>query len=191
VPDDMRGVGGRLLVATPPLVDPNFDRTVVFVIHHDARGALGLVLDRVDPVAGTDPNGWLEHTSAPRRVFVGGPVNPDGFIGLARCTDDIDDATWSRFDAPDHLGVLGTIDLAVDPVTSNPPVDALRIYRGHAGWGPGQLEGELDGGAWIVVDAHRDDLFTTDPTTMWRDVLRRQPGRLAWLADAPDDLSLN
>ena len=62
------------------------------------------------------------------------------------------------------------------------------MFRGYSGWGPGQLEGEIEAGAWLVLDPDPNDLFTGEPDELWRSVLRRQPGRLAWLADAPDDL---
>ena len=65
------------------------------------------------------------------------------------------------------------------------------MFRGYAGWGPGQLEGEIEAGAWLVLDPEPTDLFTDEPDELWRAVLRRQPGRLAWLADAPDDLDAN
>ena len=72
-----------------------------------------------------------------------------------------------------------------------PSISALRVFRGYAGWGPGQLEGEIEAGAWLVLDPEPTDLFTHEPDELWRTVLRRQPGRLAWLADAPDDLDAN
>ena len=65
----------------------------------------------------------------------------------------------------------------------------VRVFRGYAGWGPGQLEGEIEAGAWLVLDSEPGDVFSDDPDELWRTVLRRQPGRLAWLADAPDDLA--
>ena len=72
-----------------------------------------------------------------------------------------------------------------------PSISALRVFRGYAGWGPGQLEGEIEAGAWLVLDPEPTDLFTHEPDELWRVVLRRQPGRLAWLATAPDDLEAN
>ncbi|MGZ4769395.1 MAG: YqgE/AlgH family protein, partial [Ilumatobacteraceae bacterium] len=63
--------------------------------------------------------------------------------------------------------------------------------RGYAGWSSGQLDGELLAGAWMVFGAQRNDVFSESPEELWRDVLRRQPGRVAWVANAPDDLSMN
>ncbi len=106
-------------------------------------------------------------------------------IALASA-DEVDEDSWSEL----REGV-GTVDLSLDPDEVAAAVRRLRIFRGYAGWAPAQLESELDVGAWMVLDADADDLFTPNPERLWRDVLRRQGGRLAWVADAPDDLSNN
>ena len=99
------------------------------------------------------------------------------------------------FEATDELspvvGRVASADLTVDPALVVDRVDAVRIFRGYAGWGPGQLEGEIEQGAWLVLDAEPDDVFDAEPDELWRSVLRRQGGRIAWLASAPDDLSAN
>jgi putative transcriptional regulator len=180
---------GRLLLATPPLADPNFDRTVIYVLEHHDDGALGLVLNRPSlEELGAPLDAWVDLQSDPSRVFVGGPVEPDALIALAR--------TRQPMDEPDeHLaplnGDIASADLASDPEEVIPAISALRVFRGYSGWGPGQLEGEIEAGAWMVLDLDPTDLFTPDPDGLWRDVLRRQPGRLSWLAEVPDDLSSN
>lgn len=186
---------GRLLLATPPLEDPNFDRTVVLMLEHNDEGALGLVLNRPseeDEVPGLAL--WFGVATDPAVVFQGGPVEPDTLIGLAAAEPDdraaADDAGGVDGWAPLATG-LGTVDLEVDPDEVSRRFGGFRLFRGYAGWGPGQLDDELDQGAWIVVDGIRSDPFTTDPDDLWRAVLRRQEGRLAWLANCPDDLSLN
>jgi putative transcriptional regulator len=88
-------------------------------------------------------------------------------------------------------GRVSSADLTTDPALVAARVSAVRVFRGYAGWGPGQLEGEIESGAWLVLDAEPGDVFDADPGDLWRAVLRRQGGRLAWLADAPDDLSAN
>lgn len=183
---------GRLLVATPPLVDPHFDRSVVLVLAHDDDGALGLVLNR--PTEETSSPGlrsWLDIATDPGVVFSGGPVDTDAFIGLVGVDavpepPDDDDAAW----APLGAG-LATVDLDTDPDEVGLALRSVRLFRGYAGWGPGQLDDELDEGAWIVLDRLDDDPFTRQPGELWRDVLRRQGGRLAWLANCPDDISSN
>src|SRR5688572_17220746 len=83
---------GRLLLATPPLEDPNFDRTVIYVLEHHADGALGVVLNRPSTEELGEPlEGWAELQSEPSRIFSGGPVEPDALIALARTERPLDD----------------------------------------------------------------------------------------------------
>lgn len=180
---------GRLLVATPPLDDPNFDRSVVFVLEHHDEGAIGVVLNRPTVEHLDEPlDRWAELQAAPGSVFVGGPVETNALIALA-ITKPAADADPELL-AP-IVGDIASADLTADPALVAGEVDGVRVFRGYAGWGPGQLEGEIEQGAWLVLDAVTSDVFTDDPDELWRTVIRRQPGRLAWLAMAPDDLSTN
>jgi putative transcriptional regulator len=185
------GSRGKLLVATPELEDPNFARTVVLVLEHTEEGALGVVLNRPtdSPLTESLPR-WVDHAAAPAVVFVGGPVQPEAAIGLARAVGadgPLDDA--SGF-AP-LFDDLGTIDLERAPEDVMPRVDAVRVFAGYAGWGPGQLDGELAANGWYVCDAAPDDLWTARPGDLWRAVLRRQSAPLRLVAGFPDDPSLN
>lgn len=183
---------GRLLVAAPPLVDPNFDRSVVFMLNHDDDGALGLVLNRPDEhVVVPGLESWLDRSTPPSAVFAGGPVELQGLIGLARSDDAQPGESWAPVMAPAGPRGLGTVDLSSDPLLVPFRVSELRVFRGYAGWGPHQLDGELANDAWIVVDAEPDDLFSTEPHTLWRRILGRQPGRVSWLANFPDNPSVN
>jgi putative transcriptional regulator len=186
---------GRLLLATPPLEDPNFDRAVVYVLEHHDEGALGLVLNRPSPEElGDALQAWVAMQSDPSLVFVGGPVEPDALIAIARVREPlpvIDDDDPNETHLAPLSGDLASADLAADPIDVVDSISALRVFRGYAGWGPGQLDGEIEAGAWLVLDPEPGDLFTDSPDDLWRTVLRRQPGRLAWLAGAPDDLSAN
>lgn len=177
---------GRLLVATPPLADPNFDRTVVYVLEHSDDGAVGVVVNRPSPVGPPDTlERWERWLTEPALLFEGGPVELDALIALGRLSGPLDDA-WSPV-----VGDLGSVDLSLDPALVATSVVRLRIFRGYSGWGPQQLDDELAEGAWMVLDAEPDDVFTSAPGELWRAVLRRQGGRLAWVANAPDDLSAN
>lgn len=177
---------GRLLVATPLLDDPNFARTVVLLLEHGDEGAFGIVLNRPTgvTVAEAVPD-WEAVAAAPAAVFGGGPVSPESVIALARGT-----AGGSEGWIP-VLGDLGTVDIGRDPADVGAEVHALRIFAGYAGWAAGQLEAEIDEGAWFVVDARPDDAFTTKPSELWRRVLRRQRGRLAMFAWYPSDPETN
>lgn len=180
---------GRLLLATPPLEDPNFDRTVIYVLEHHDEGAIGVVLNRPTIESLDEPlDRWLDLQMAPSSVFDGGPVETSALIALAS-------AKQAMTEASEHLspiaGEIVSADLSADPALVAAEVTGVRVFRGYAGWGAGQLDGEIMAGAWIVLDAEPGDVFSDDPEALWHDVLRRQPGRLSWLALAPDDLSLN
>jgi len=173
------GVGGRLkgklLVAAPALVDPNFFRTVVLVLEHGEEGAVGVVLNRpsdFDLVA-TLPD-WEEWAAAPSVVFVGGPVAE----GTAICL--------GRVGGEDGITV---VDASRDP--DDLAAHEVRFFSGYAGWSAGQLEDEIDEGAWLVVEADPDDALDDEPELLWSRVLERQGGRLALLAHYPDDPSTN
>lgn len=177
---------GKLLVAAPALDDGVFDRTVVYMLEHNTEGALGVVINR--PSAETDVPGlgaWETLLSPPAVVFSGGPVEPDVMIGLA-VADGRPGSSWTPIN-----GQVGSIDLSTDPNEVAPVIDRARVFRGYAGWAPGQLDAEVGVEAWIVVDAESPDLFSGLPDQLWRAVLKRQGGRLSWLAHYPDDLQLN
>jgi putative transcriptional regulator len=174
-------VRGRLLVATPDLRDPNFSRTVVLVLEHGAEGALGVVLNRpVDLLVDEVLPDWADRVSAPGCLFVGGPVSPSAAIGLGR-GPDLPDALFDG---------LATVDLELDGAPT-PDLSALRIFVGYAGWAAGQLDEELEAGGWLVLDLEPGDPFTADPSELWVHVLRRQGGRTAIFALAPEDPSTN
>jgi putative transcriptional regulator len=181
-----RSLRGRLLVAAPPLIDPNFDRTVVLMLEHGDDGGLGIVLNRRSETAIDDvfPE-WFEIVSPPDVVFVGGPVSTDAVIALARRRH----AELAGF--VQILDDLGTVDLADDPLDIGASLASLRVFAGYAGWSPGQLEAELEEGAWFVVASEPDDPFVGTPELLWRDVLRRQRGRLALFSNYPEDASVN
>ena len=179
-------LSGQLLISSPSLSDPNFDRTIVLLLDHDGDGALGLVLNRPSDlqVAEVLPN-WSDHVAPPSLVFQGGPVADGVAIGLARPAGSDPPEGWSTV-----IDDVGVVDLSADPATAH-GLRSLRIFSGYAGWSPGQLEGELSLGAWFVVDAEGDDVLGPEPERLWSRVLRRQKGDLARLALYPADPSLN
>jgi len=191
---------GHLLVAEPTLADPNFSRTVVYLIEHSESGALGLVLNRPGdvPVHQAVP-AWAPYVHGAGTVFVGGPVSPEGAICLARCPSAGPVDSLFEHDAdvdPTALfkpitTTIGAIDLHGDPSDAPSGITALRVFAGYAGWSGGQLELELEAGGWYVLDAEDDDIFTDHPDLLWREVLHRQSGSLRSVAYFPLDPSVN
>ncbi|MFJ7997233.1 YqgE/AlgH family protein [Streptomyces sp. NPDC096310] len=184
---EVSSLTGRLLVATPSLADPNFERAVVLLLDHDDEGSLGVVLNRPTPVGvGDILEPWGELAGEPGVVFQGGPVSLDSALGLAVIPGDEGPLGWRRV-----YGAIGLVDLETPPELLARALGSLRIFAGYAGWGPGQLEGELREGAWYVVESEPGDVSSPRPESLWRAVLRRQRGELAMVATYPDDPSLN
>lgn len=193
---------GRLLVATPSLVDPNFRRTVVYLLDHDDQGSLGVVLNRPVPTPVLDVvPAWHEVAAPPATLFSGGPVQPSAAICLGLLGDgepvpgeeELRDAGEDGGFRP-VAGRVGTVDLQRSPSELGVALTAVRVFVGYAGWGPGQLEDELRAGAWFVVDAESGkdgDVLTPEPGGLWRAVLARQGGWLRVLARYPDDPGMN
>jgi putative transcriptional regulator len=179
---------GQLLVATPVLLDPNFAETVVLLLDADEHGALGVILNRPTTVPVSDVlEPWADVVAAPDVLFQGGPVSTEGALAVGRLRSG-DDAPVGFREVVEDLGVID-LDTPVELVDGS--LDGLRIYAGYAGWGAGQLESEVEEGSWYVVPALSPDCFRGDTQGLWRDVLRRQPGELAWNSTRPLDPGLN
>jgi putative transcriptional regulator len=175
----------QLLIANGNLFDPNFRQAVILVAEHGESGAMGIVLNR--------PSGAMLDDVAPplasafisgEELFLGGPVERDAAIILA----DFEDAELA---GKLVLGTIGFVsgDADLDTVASG--LRRMRVFAGHAGWGPGQLEAELKAESWIVETPSPDDLFTERPEELWRTLLLRRGGEYALMASMPFDPSTN
>ena len=182
----MDSTRGKLLVAAPSLVDPNFRLTVLLMLEHGGEGALGLVLNRPSelPVEGAIDE-WAAAVSEPRVVFVGGPVSQSSVIALSSMAlDDVDD-NWSQV-----IGRIGTVDLEKHPSEIG-GLDEVRIFAGYSAWAPGQLEAELAENAWFVLEHAHTDPFASDPEELWWEVMARQSSELNQLRHYPRNPSDN
>jgi putative transcriptional regulator len=180
----MESLKGQLLVAGPSLLDPNFRRTVVLVGEHTDEGALGVVLNRASEATVEDAVPELSALIDDEElVHVGGPVQPAAIVVVADFADPEQAGALI-------LGSVGFLPAEVDPDTLG-ELRRARVFAGYAGWGPGQLDEELDEGSWIVAPALAEDVFTGDPEELWSDVLRRKGGPFEVLALMPPDPSAN
>jgi putative transcriptional regulator len=176
---------GKLLVAAPTLLDPNFFRTVVLLIEHSEEGAMGLVLNRRADTELDDAVPDLTDVPGLDDVLhVGGPVQPQTVILVAEFADP--DAA-----APLVIGEVGVVGADTDLSELPDAITRGRAFAGYAGWGPGQLDAEIDEDAWLVVDPLANDLLADDPDELWRAVLERQGGWHRVVARMPADPSLN
>lgn len=163
---------GQLLIAMPGMVDPRFDKSVVFMCAHSEDGALGLIVNKPsDELRFENLLEQLEiDAGAPQRdirVHFGGPVeNERGFV-LHSGDYTVDEATLQVTDA---FGMTATLDVLEALARGDGPSSAL-LALGYAGWGPGQLEDEILQNGWLTCAADPDLVFGADDTTKWQAAL--------------------
>jgi putative transcriptional regulator len=188
-------LSGRLLVATPLLGDPNFRRTVILIVEDEPEeGTLGVVLNRPTEVqVGQVLESWTDLVTGPTVVFKGGPVSPNSALALALALGEGEDEPlgWRSLDGSSLMSRIGLVDLEAPPELLAGGITSLRVFAGYAGWGPGQLQAEIDEGAWYVLPGEPADAFLAEPEQLWPAVLRRQGGDFAIVATYPDDPMLN
>jgi putative transcriptional regulator len=180
----VEALGGKLLISNASLFDPNFRRTVVLIGHHDDEGAVGVILNRPTELAVDEAAPALAHLVPPGELlFEGGPVQPEAAVVIA------------EFEDPSVAGVVAFGSVGFLPDESEPDdvegIVRARVFAGYAGWGAGQLEGELHEDAWLIVAAQPGDVFHEEPERLWEDVLRRLGPAFAMMRTMPADPSLN
>jgi putative transcriptional regulator len=170
-------LNGKLLIASPGMAD-YFHRTVILMVEHAEEGAFGLVLNRPSETTVGEASPELAELIGDDHVLhVGGPVQPNAVTAIGEHPNP-DTATKLI------VGAVGMVDLD-DP----PKLSRLRVFAGYAGWGPGQLDGELEQEAWIIDEARPDDPF--GDAELWAHVLARKGGEYRLLARMPPDPSVN
>jgi putative transcriptional regulator len=176
---------GKFLIASPALVDPNFARAVVLIAEHSDDGAMGLILNRPTEAVVAEAVEELAGVVDPGEpVYLGGPVQEQSVMVLA------------EFDDPGQAAALVIEDIGFLPADAqledlSGHTRRARVFAGHSGWGPGQLDAELEDGSWIVADPRTDEVFYEDPDGLWSVALERKGGAYALLARMPVDPSLN
>ncbi len=190
---EAESLGGRLLVATPLLGDPNFRRTVILIVEDEPEeGTLGVVLNRPTEVqVGQVLESWTDLVTGPSVVFRGGPVSPNSALALALARGDDEPLGWRSLEGSNLTSRIGLVDLEAPPELLADGITSLRVFAGYAGWGPGQLQAEIEEGAWYVLAGEPTDAFLAEPERLWPEVLRRQGGEFAIVATYPDDPLLN
>ena len=155
---------GKILVARRSLEDPNFAETVILVVQHNGDGTLGLILNRqtkftVSRLA-RDLAGAKGRTEP---LYLGGPVETSGVMGLIRTTAKLDDSTHVFAD----VYMISSKPAVEKAIASTSDTKTFRLYLGYAGWDTGQLEWEMGLDAWDVVPANAEIVFDPHPETLW------------------------
>ena len=162
---------GKILVAERKLKDPSFERSVVYLVTYDEMGAVGLILNReTDTSIGKVLSGIKGAANRKDFAFSGGPVETNSILALHR-------TTARRKGAQQVSGEVSAIldETALKEVlASGGDSSTLRFYLGYTGWGPGQLETEVDAGAWFITSGDAKIVFDSQPDTLWDRLIRRK-----------------
>jgi len=160
---------GKILVADRKLKDPHFTQTVVLIVNYDEKGTVGLVLNRQSDVPVAELLAGLKDAKNRKdSAFTGGPVEPMSVLALLRTSNG---PRGAQHVAGDIWAILDQ-DLLGEALSKHAGTDELRFYVGYAGWGPGQLEAEMDAGAWRVIRGGADTVFDAKPDSLWDRVVR-------------------
>jgi putative transcriptional regulator len=177
----MESLRGKLLLANGSLYGPVFRQTVILMADHDEDGALGFVLNQKSSMIIDRDESATQLQAIDTTVYSGGPVQ-QGILSVLALFQSPDAASRLIFDAVGFLSVE-----SADPTH----VLRARVFAGYSGWGPGQLEAEMEEGSWIVTEPTTDLVFDVEPDEMWKEALRRMGGEYALMATMPYDPSLN
>jgi putative transcriptional regulator len=168
---------GRFLVASRDLGDPNFAQTVILLVHYgDDQGAVGLVINRRSDVPISRVFEDLKEAKGRTDpVYVGGPVDLNSVLALLKSSSKPDDATRVF----GNVYLISNKDRLQKTLASDADTSAFHAYLGYAGWGPGQLEHEVDLGAWHIMAANAGEVFHSDPESVWPRLIRRTETQIA------------
>jgi len=177
---------GQLLLDGGKLQGSFFQRSVVLICQHDAEGAFGLILNRAtqnkvgEAIVANLPDSIKDQT-----LFIGGPVQPAS-LSFLHSNDSIPDANVMT-----NVSLGHSLDALMDLGETYSTATKLRLFAGYAGWTAGQLDNEIARKDWLTHPASLDLIFDTDPTLLWKTILRQKDVKSRLLAESPEDLSWN
>jgi putative AlgH/UPF0301 family transcriptional regulator len=174
---------GRLLVASRDLGDPSFAKTVILLVHYsDGQGAVGLVLNkRTDVPISRVFHDLKEASGRKDPVYIGGPVELNSVLALLKSASKPDGADKVFSD----VYLIGNKDLLAKTLASSAEATVFHTYIGYAGWGAGQLEHEVELGAWHIMPADAGTVFHADPDSVWEHLVRRTETQIASIPRLP------
>jgi putative AlgH/UPF0301 family transcriptional regulator len=167
---------GSLLVASRSLADPHFAETVVLLVHYDAEGVVGLILNRrTDVPLSRVLEGLKTARGRLDQVYLGGPVGTPAMFALLESV--------AKLDGAEH--VFGSVYLISKKalfeqvISTRPDPSVFHVYLGYAGWSPGQLRAEVKLGAWFIFQADAKTVFAADPDSLWPQMIQKTELKLA------------
>jgi putative transcriptional regulator len=177
---------GKILVASPQLLDPNFARALVLIVQHDENGAMGLVLNR--PLETTVGEAWTQVSAVPYPtedpLFQGGPC--EGPLMVVHR-----DSKRGQMEVGDGAYLSSDADVVRQLVSDQ--TEPMKFFVGYSGWQASQLEAELQEGAWLVAPIESSQIFET-PGTLWDALIKQARKHVVPAVDPkriPPDPSVN
>ena len=170
---DASFLDGQLLIAMPSMGDQRFERSVIFVCAHSAEGAMGLIVNKPAPeLSFADLLAQLKIPASVdlkgTQVHLGGPVEHGRGFVLHSAEYKVEDSSLNV--SPD-FAMTATVDILQDMARGEGPSRAL-LALGYAGWGPGQLEGEIQANGWLTAPAGAELVFDLSDSEKWGAALR-------------------
>lgn len=185
---DLKLSKGVFLLASPRLRDPNFRQTVVLLCEHGPEGALGVVVNRPTAMSISEALPQVPIIEGAGHVlYAGGPVQTNQVMLLYRGSQFPENA-HHVFDGVCLGGDMGMVERIL---TTTDNEEFFRAYLGYSGWGPGQLEGEMNAGSWILVPADPMWVFEKDASSIWHDMVLTLDDTYRPYAEMPFDPSCN
>jgi putative transcriptional regulator len=155
-------------VASRDLEDPNFIETVILLLDYSEKGTMGLILNRTTDVRLSELLPEVEALqSRTETVFAGGPVGRDALMLLVRSREPLEEAKFVFRD----VYVTASADL-LEELAAEDGNPRYRAFVGYAGWGPGQLDIEIERGSWHIVPGQAATVFDPSPAQIWKQLIR-------------------
>jgi putative AlgH/UPF0301 family transcriptional regulator len=178
---------GKLLVASRDLADPNFAKTVVLLVHYDAEGVVGLILNRrTDVPLSRVLEGLKAAKDRSDPVYLGGPVETPAVFALLQSP--------AKLEGAEHIFgsvyLISTKTLFEQTVSKQPDPGAFHVYLGYAGWNTSQLRKEVELGAWFIFQGDAKTVFDSQPDSLWPRMIEKTELQLAhkpFCKRCPDD----
>jgi putative transcriptional regulator len=176
---------GDLLISEPFLPDPNFERSVILLCSHETVGSLGFIVNKPTELT---MDKILEGETMNDRIYMGGPVQPDTLHFLHTLGDRIQGS--QEIASGIHWG--GDFEQLRELIhRKRVHSTQYRFILGYSGWGAGQLESELKEKAWIISPHLSNEIFSFEPSQLWRIVLNNMGGKFRMISNYPTDPRLN
>jgi len=183
----MKNLTGKLLLATPELLtDHIFSQAVILLVEHNEKGSMGFILNKPSPFLLAD---FFPEMPIGFQLWNGGPVDDEMLFYLHNRPDLLPGSVC--FDNKKNLCLGGDFqqlkDLIYDKEISH---ENLKFFMGYSGWGPGQLEEEINEKAWLVIE-NDIDIFQVNPKNLWQEkLIALNPENIIW-KNSPRDPKLN